>query len=397
VSSTSSRSEVAPSAEAAAPPADGAARPALVDRLLPPIALAILLLFVGVAVWAAASAGTLGFDYLSYDSAVRRFLAGGVLYDQNFDTTGPFGLFYYPPPFVLIALPLTLLPPDVDAWLASIALTLTFLAAVAILPVSTRVRWWIVLLGGLSWPLVYAIKLGQVGPILLLTFAMGWRWMDRPMRIGLATAVGTAIKLQPIVILAWAFVTGRRRAVVIGLAAFLVLALAATAITGPQSWLDQLGLLVRLSKPVSTPNNVTPGRLAFEAGLGDTTAWAIQIGWWIVVGLVVLFVLWKGSNEASYLAVVTASQAISPILWDHYALMLLLPTAWLLQRRVWVAALIPLATALPLLEVTPRVAYPLSYAAMLALIVWQRGSRADDAVRQGVARVDAADSMAAPA
>ena len=361
-------------------PSDGTGTPAsaaperraLVDRLLPPIALAVLFLFVGVAVWAAANAGTLGFDYLSYDSAVRRFLAGGVLYDQNFDTTGPFGLFYYPPPFVLIALPLTLLPPELDAWIASIALTAVFLVAVAILPVSTRVRWWIVLLGGLSWPLVYAIKLGQVGPILLLTFAIGWRWMANPRRLGLATAVGTAIKLQPIVILAWAFVTGRRRAVVIGLAAFLVLAVAGTVLAGPTSWLDQLGLLIRLSKPVSTPNNVTPGRLAFEAGFGDTTAWAIQIGWWIAVGLVVLFVLWKGSNEASYLAVVTASQAISPILWDHYALMLLLPTAWLLQRRVWIAALIPLATALPLLEVTPRVAYPISYAAMLALIVWQR-------------------------
>ena len=48
-------------------------------------------------------------------------------------------------------------------------------------------------------------------------------------------------------------------------------------------------------------------------------------------------------------------------------------------------------------QVTPRVAYPLSYAAMLALIVWQRGSRADDAIRQGVARVDVADSLAAPA
>jgi hypothetical protein len=346
-------------------------RRALVDRLLPPVALAVLALFVGVAVWAAAQAGTLGFDYLSYDSAVRRFLAGGVLYDQNFDTTGPFGLFYYPPPFVLLAIPLTILPPELDAWIAAIALTAIFLLAVAILPVSTRVRWAIVLLGGLSWPLVYAIKLGQVGPILLLTFAIGWRWMDRPMRIGLATAVGTAIKLQPIVILGWALVTGRRRAVVIGLVGFLVLAIAGTLIAGPTSWADQLGLLVRLSRPVYTANNVTPGRLAFEAGFGDTFAWAIQFAWWAAVAGVVAYVLLRGTNEASYLAVVVASQAVSPILWDHYALMLLLPTAWLLQRRVWWVALIPLATSLPLLEITPRAAYPISYALMLLLVAWQ--------------------------
>lgn len=347
------------------------ARPAAIDRFLPPLAILILGLFVVLACWSAAQAGTLGFDYLSYDSAVRRFLAGGVLYDQNFQTTGPFGLFYYPPPFVLLAIPLTLLPPDVDAWLAAVALTAIFLVAVAILPVSTRVRWLIVLLGGLSWPLIYAIKLGQVGPILLLTFAIGWRWMDRPNRLGLATAVGAAIKLQPLVILGWALLTGRRRAVVVGLTAFLVLAVAGTVIAGPTAWADQLGLLVRLSKPVSTPNNVTPGRIAFEAGLGDTAAWTIQILWWAAVAAVVLYVLWRGTNEASYLAVVTASQAISPILWDHYALMLLLPVAWLLQRRIWWAALIPLATSLPLIEVTPRVFYPLTYAITLGLVAWQ--------------------------
>ena len=145
---------------------------------------------------------------------------------------------------------------------------------------------------------------------------------------------------------------------------------------------------MRLSKPVSTPNNVTPGRIAFEAGVGDTLAWAIQILWWAAVAAVVLYVLWRGTDEASYLAVVTASQAISPILWDHYALMLLLPVAWLLQRRVWIAAVIPLATALPLIEVTPRVAYPLSYAITLLLIAWQgtltRRSVAGDGVTPGV-------------
>ena len=41
-----------------------------------------------------------------------------------------------------------------------------FLVGVAILPVSRSVRWWILLLAGLSFPFVYAVKLGQVGPIL---------------------------------------------------------------------------------------------------------------------------------------------------------------------------------------------------------------------------------------
>ena len=67
-----------------------------------------------------------------------------------------------------------------------------FVVGVLVLPVSRTVRWWIVLLAGLSWPFVYAIKLGQVGPLLFLTFAVGWRWLDDPVRLGASAAIGSA-------------------------------------------------------------------------------------------------------------------------------------------------------------------------------------------------------------
>jgi hypothetical protein len=58
------------------------------------------------------------------------------------------------------------------------------------------------------------------------------------------------------------------------------------------------------------------------------------------------------------------------VLWDHYALILLLPTAWLLARRRWLAAAIPLATATLLLGLTPPMAYPVAYwAALLGVVV----------------------------
>ena len=41
---------------------------------------------------------------------------------------------------------------------------------------------------------------------------------------------------------------------------------------------------------------------------------------------------------------VVATQLVSPLLWDHYAVVLLLPTAWLLARGAWWALAIPLAT-----------------------------------------------------
>ena len=71
-------------------------------------------------------------------------------------------------------------------------------SGVALLPVSRTVRWWIVLLAGLSWPFLYAVKLGQVGPLLFLLFAVGWRWLDDPVRLGAEHgALGAAIKIQP--------------------------------------------------------------------------------------------------------------------------------------------------------------------------------------------------------
>ena len=68
--------------------------------------------------------------------------------------------------------------------------------------------------------------------------------------------------------------------------------------------------------------------------------------------------------ETSYVVTVVASQLLSPVLWDHYAMLLLLPTALLLQRRQWWAVAIPLAGWLP------APIYPvLFFVALLAPIV----------------------------
>jgi hypothetical protein len=276
---------------------------------------------------------------------------------------------------VLLAAPLAVLDPALAAWIFTALLVMTYAAAVAILPVSRNIRWVILLLGGLSWPLVYAIKLGQVGPIILFTFAVGWRWMDRPWRLGVATAVGTAIKIQPALLFGWALLTGHRRAVVLGLAVLAVLALLATIVAGPTSWVDQATLLARVSKPIDTPHNFTPGRVAFETGLGVTAAWAIQVANWALVAAVVLWATLRCTPAASYLAVVVASQLISPILWDHYALMLLLPVAWLLSRGHRWAVLIPLATSVLLVEVIPPITYAICYWVTLLALVFEGRTR----------------------
>ena len=65
-----------------------------------------------------------------------------------------------------------------------LAMAACFLVGVALLPVRRDVRWLIVIVAALDWPLLYSVKLGQVEPLLFLGFAAAWRWMDRASVVG---------------------------------------------------------------------------------------------------------------------------------------------------------------------------------------------------------------------
>jgi alpha-1,2-mannosyltransferase len=337
-------------------------RAAYAFALIAAVAWAFLILL------SSAQGGTLGYDYRAYDLAVDNLLAGRTMYDPNAQQTGSFGLFFYPPPFALLVAPFALLPGDQGLLGFTTLLVLASVTAIAILPVSLRVRLLVLLLTALSWPLVYAIKLGQVGPLILLTFAIGWRWMESPWRLGLATALGTVIKLQPALVIGWALLTRRVRAAAIAIVAAGVIALIATIVAGPQAWFEEADLLRRVSQPVLTPHAFGVGRLLYEAGFSEQLAMTIHLVNLALIALVTLWATIRATPVASYLAVVIASQFISPVLWDHYALVLLLPTAWLLSRgRAW-AVLIPLSTATILAGVTPAIVYPIAFwAALLAV------------------------------
>jgi hypothetical protein len=339
----------------------------LLAALLPVTAIAVFA--IGVAVTLAVAGDTLGYDFTAYHRAAARVLAGGPAYDLSFQVAGVFGLFFYPPTFVPLVLAFGALPLStaVAAWIA--LLLVAFGVGVAALPVRRTTRWWIVLLAGQSWPFLYGLKLGQVGPLLFLLFALGWRWLDRPVGLGAAGALGAAIKLQPGLVLAWALLTRRVAAVVAGVVVLAGLAAVATVVAGPGSWGDFLGLLARVSDPITTPHNFTPGAIAYQLGVGRDTASLLE---WASMGVVVVAVVVAAlavDAVPSYMVAVVASQLLSPILWDHYAMLLLFPVAWLLDRGYGWAALIPLATSVILVDVIPPVVYPVAFGATLVALL----------------------------
>ena len=110
------------------------ARAAYAVALIGAVAYANLILV------AAASGGTLGYDFKAYDLAVDHLLAGQSMYDQTATSMGAFGLFFYPPPFALLVMPFALLPAGVDVAVWTATLIAASLAAVGLMPVSLRGR-----------------------------------------------------------------------------------------------------------------------------------------------------------------------------------------------------------------------------------------------------------------
>jgi hypothetical protein len=132
-----------------------------------------------------------------------------------------------------------------------------------------------------------------------------------------------------------------------------------------------MSVLGRASRPVLAENDTGFGRLAYLAGAPETLAVAIHYANVALVIVVTTLAVLRASTVGAYLAVVVASQFVSPVLWDHYALVLLLPVAWLVDRgRLWAAA-IPLVTATVLTGLTPVIAYPVLFWVALLAVTWE--------------------------
>jgi hypothetical protein len=322
---------------------------------LPALAIVVPIISVGAILVAAGS--TLGYDYLMYNGAAQRLMAGGPLYDLSFSAPGPNGLFDYPPTFILAIIPFaaTLSPHAASlVWIA--LLNLAFVAGVAILPVRRETRWAVLLLAGLSWPYLYAVKLGQLGPLLFLFYAIAWRWADRPVAAGLSAALGTAAKLQPLLLFGWALMTRRFRAVAFGLGVLITGALLASLAAGFGAWPDWIGLITRVgSNALTAPQVLSIGAIAYRAGVGLPIATVVQ---WVsaaAAGAVAPVAWVRYPAPVAIVVTAVASVLVSPIVWAHYAVILLLPVALLLERRQWWAIALPIVTWLPVDAIYPVV------------------------------------------
>ncbi len=363
-------------------------RPRLAGAFVPIGSIALLVLMLGLVLGSAGA--TLGYDYTCYAGAARHLLDGAPIYDNAFSIsvgTCP-GTYTYPPAFAVALVP-WLLFGGAAAGLWCVAMAACFVAGVALLPVRRDVRWVVIVVAALDWPFLYAVKLGQVEPLLFLGFAAVWRWMDRPGVVGAATAIGTLVKVQPALLAVWAIATRRYRAAGAAVAVGLVVAAAATLFTGLGAWATYADLIRGLAGTFSSTHDFAPGAVAHLAGAPDSVAEAVQLGS-VAVAVIALLAAYRWASPVASLQVtIVVSQLLSAPLRDHYAVLLLLPIAWLLARgRIW-AALIPALGWMALFAGGDRASWPatasipLTFFGVLLLLLWEarreRQSRPDRA------------------
>ncbi len=354
-------------------------RPASVARasIVPIGACVLLALMLGLVLGNAGT--TLGYDYRCYESAARQIVDGQPLYDNAFSIqvgTCP-GTYTYPPPFALALVPLLAFG-GAAATIWWLAMAGAGLLAIALLPVRRDVRWLLVVIAAVDWPFLYSIKLGQVGSLLLLLFAIAWRWMDRPAVMGVAAAIGTLVKVQPVLLVLWAATTGRLRAAAIAVVTIVAVAAVSALAVGPDAWRAYADLLSGLNGALGAEHNVALGAVVRQAGAPADFATGVQMAG-ALAALAAMLAAWRWAGPvASFQATILASQLVASPLRDHYAVLLLLPVAWLVARGQLWAAVLPLAGWLSLAATADgatgtlgALSVPLSFYVALAAVVYE--------------------------
>jgi alpha-1,2-mannosyltransferase len=309
----------------------------------------ILLVFFAVAITLAAVAMSLGSDLLAWDVRFAYLpAADSVLHGHSpypalddpilVDQKG----YVYPPQLLLVLVPLTQLPIDLVALVVSAVLIALLLATLHLLGVRD-VRCYA---AALLWmPSMSGLLLGNLSIPLAFAVAVAWRYRDSLWAPSWALALAISSKLLMWPMLVWTLATRRYRTtglvVILGVAVTLL----AWAIIG----FDGLGgypdLLRRLSD-IQAHRSYSLVGMASTLGLGETVGQVLTlaVGGALLVGCVVF--ARREDDFRSFTCALVATLALSPIVWLHYLVVLVVPVAiarprfsaiWLLPVLLWVS------------------------------------------------------------
>ena len=231
--------------------------------------------------------------------------------------------YVYPPQLVLALVPLTPLPIDVSA----VLVTLGLLALLGLTLRVVGVRDVRCYAAAVLWvPSVSALLLGNISIPLAFAAAVAWRYRDTVRLPAWALGLAVSAKLLMWPLLVWTAATRRFAvtiwAVVIGVCA----ALGAWALIGFDGFTGYPDLLRRLSEIQSERSYSLVGMAAtvgLPAEVGKALTFVVGVG--LLAGCVAF--ARRRDDFRSFTCAVAATLALSPIVWLHYLVVLLVPMA----------------------------------------------------------------------
>jgi hypothetical protein len=351
-------------------------------------AVGFSILFVIIAFWAAyfVYSKPMVIDFLAYWAAGRLALAGqiGSVYDvaahqaaeQVIAPINGWLPFAYPPPFLLVVTPFGLFPYWV-AFALWVGLSATVFALVA--------RKFGSLPYAISHPAFLTnVLIGQNGFITASIFMSGLGALRRnPMLGGIILGL-MIVKPQLALLLPFAMVAGRQWKAIAGAAISAVLALAiALLVFGPPAYEGFFKILPFFTNAMAGsrwPWNEMVSVFAFLRYFGVTQNPALALHSLVAVAAIamVCHAWWHDLDERDGI-LATATLLMPPYLLTYDALLLVIPTFWLVdkQRHLWV---IPIAWLLCFLPIAGYFEYyhgpnTISLAAMLYLWALHRPAK----------------------
>lgn len=252
----------------------------------------------------------------------------------------------YPPLFILLTIPLALVPVTVAAWLWFCVLGVAVFAALWIV----GLRDWRCHVLALTSPMtLQGLFFGNLTVLLVLALALLWRYRDRALIAGLAVGAAVAAKLFIWPLVVWLLLTRRFAAAAYAVVSAAILVFGAWAVIGFEGLADYPELL-RAVQDVYALRSVSLASAL--GGLGASVTLAVVLTSLAGIGCLAVagWLVWKGAGDRASFAVVVATCVIaSPIVWPNYTALLFVPIAiiaprlslpWFFGYAIWIAGVL---------------------------------------------------------
>jgi alpha-1,2-mannosyltransferase len=267
--------------------------------------------------------------------------------------------YVYPPQLVVALIPLTRLPIDMVAVLVTFAL----LALVGLTLWILDVRDLRCYAAAFLWmPTTSGVLLGNVSIPLAFALAVAWRYRETLWRPALAVGLAVSAKLLLWPVFVWLVATRRLRAAALAALVGAVVTLAAWAAIGFDGLRTYPDLLERLSE-IQADRSYSIVGMSATLGLGSTVGNALTVALGLLLLAACVQFARRSDDPRSFVCAIAATLVLSPIVWLHYIVVLLVPMA-ILRPRFSALWLLPI-----LLWASPRPGYAEGFQTFLPALV----------------------------